>query len=112
MSPTDGQKKRAAQKNRLTTAVRSAKMLKHCAEMAEWSNAAVLKTVDGQLSGGSNPSLCATAKGTLGVPFAVAQRRSIKHARGSYRRHAPTRRGAPSGVSAAYRSAPWRREEV
>lgn len=29
------------------------------AEMAERSNAAVLKTVDGQLSGGSNPSLCA-----------------------------------------------------
>lgn len=29
-------------------------------EMAEWSNAAVLKTVDGQLSGGSNPSLSAS----------------------------------------------------
>ncbi len=28
-------------------------------EMAERSNAAVLKTVDGQLSGGSNPSLSA-----------------------------------------------------
>ena len=28
-------------------------------EMAEWSNAAVLKTVDGQTSGGSNPSLSA-----------------------------------------------------
>ena len=27
--------------------------------MAEWSNAAVLKTVDGQPSGGSNPSLSA-----------------------------------------------------
>ena len=27
--------------------------------MAEWSNAAVLKTVEGQLSGGSNPSLSA-----------------------------------------------------
>ncbi len=27
--------------------------------MAERSNAAVLKTVEGQLSGGSNPSLCA-----------------------------------------------------
>ena len=38
--------------------------------MAEWSNAAVLKTVDRQLSGGSNPSLCATAKGTLsGCPL-------------------------------------------
>ncbi len=30
-------------------------------EMAERSNAAVLKTVDGQLSGGSNPSLSATS---------------------------------------------------
>ncbi len=29
------------------------------AEMVEWSIAAVLKTVDGKLSGGSNPSLCA-----------------------------------------------------
>ena len=28
-------------------------------EMAEWSNAAVLKTVDGQLSGGSNPAFSA-----------------------------------------------------
>ena len=27
--------------------------------MAEWSNAAVLKTVEGKLSGGSNPSPCA-----------------------------------------------------
>ena len=27
--------------------------------MAEWSIAAVLKTVERQLSGGSNPSLCA-----------------------------------------------------
>ena len=27
--------------------------------MVEWSIAAVLKTVDGKLSGGSNPSLCA-----------------------------------------------------
>ena len=31
-------------------------------EMAERSNAAVLKTVDGQLSGGSNPSLSARRK--------------------------------------------------
>ena len=29
-------------------------------EMAEWSNAAVLKTVEGHTSGGSNPSLSAT----------------------------------------------------
>lgn len=28
-------------------------------ELAEWSNAAVLKTVDCQRSGGSNPSLSA-----------------------------------------------------
>ncbi len=28
-------------------------------EMAEWSNAAVLKTVEGHTSGGSNPSLSA-----------------------------------------------------
>ena len=28
-------------------------------EMAEWSNAAVLKTVEGNTSGGSNPSLSA-----------------------------------------------------
>ena len=31
-------------------------------EMAEWSNAAVLKTVDLNGSGGSNPSLSATQK--------------------------------------------------
>ena len=29
-------------------------------EMAEWSKAAVLKTVEGNTSGGSNPSLSAT----------------------------------------------------
>jgi hypothetical protein len=28
-------------------------------EMAEWSNAAVLKTVEGHTSGGSNPSFSA-----------------------------------------------------
>jgi hypothetical protein len=28
-------------------------------ELAEWSNAAVLKTVEGQTSGGSNPSFSA-----------------------------------------------------
>ncbi len=33
---------------------------KHTGEMAEWSNAAVLKTVDLNGSGGSNPSLSAT----------------------------------------------------
>ena len=30
--------------------------------MAEWSNAAVLKTVEGKTSGGSNPSLSAKAE--------------------------------------------------
>ncbi len=35
------------------------KKLNNFGEMAERSNAAVLKTVDGQLSGGSNPSLSA-----------------------------------------------------
>ena len=29
-------------------------------EMAEWSNAAVLKTVEGHTSGGSNPSFSAS----------------------------------------------------
>ena len=31
----------------------------HQGEMAEWSNAAVLKTVEGHTSGGSNPSFSA-----------------------------------------------------
>ena len=31
-------------------------------EMAEWSNAAVLKTVEGHTSGGSNPSFSAELK--------------------------------------------------
>jgi hypothetical protein len=31
-----------------------------CGEMAEWSIAAVLKTVEGNTSGGSNPSLSAS----------------------------------------------------
>ncbi len=34
----------------------------HNGELAEWSKAAVLKTVDGKPSGGSNPSLSATHK--------------------------------------------------
>ena len=33
----------------------------HIGELAEWSNAAVLKTVDLNGSGGSNPSLSATS---------------------------------------------------
>ena len=36
---------------------------KHTGEMAEWSNAAVLKTVDCNRSGGSNPSFSANQKG-------------------------------------------------
>ena len=39
-------------------------------EMAEWSIAAVLKTVEGHTSGGSNPSLSAE-KATLKVAFFV-----------------------------------------
>ncbi len=35
---------------------------KHIGEMAEWSNAAVLKTVDLNGSGGSNPSLSAAKR--------------------------------------------------
>ena len=33
--------------------------MRHSGEMAEWSNAAVLKTVEGHTSGGSNPSFSA-----------------------------------------------------
>jgi hypothetical protein len=33
--------------------------LQSIGEMAEWSNAAVLKTVEGHTSGGSNPSFSA-----------------------------------------------------
>ena len=36
-------------------------------EMAEWSNAAVLKTVEGHTSGGSNPSFSAIEKPTMKV---------------------------------------------
>ena len=35
----------------------------HLGEMAEWSIAAVLKTVEGHTSGGSNPSLSAELTG-------------------------------------------------
>ena len=38
-------------------------------EMAEWSIAAVLKTVEGNTSGGSNPSLSAKKKETTSVLF-------------------------------------------
>ena len=37
--------------------------------MAEWSNAAVLKTVEGHTSGGSNPSLSANNKGLIINPL-------------------------------------------
>ena len=38
-------------------------------EMAEWSIAAVLKTVEGHTSGGSNPSLSAKKKQPAGLLF-------------------------------------------
>ncbi len=41
-------------------------------KMAEWSNAAVLKTVGGQTSGGSNPSLSAEQVKNAGVDKAPA----------------------------------------
>ncbi len=41
-------------------------------ELAEWSIAAVLKTVDLQGSGGSNPSLSATKDATLRVALFVS----------------------------------------
>ena len=34
-------------------------LMRRSGEMAEWSNAAVLKTVEGHTSGGSNPSFSA-----------------------------------------------------
>ena len=42
--------------------------------MAEWSNAAVLKTVDLHGSGGSNPSLSATKSSDFTALFFVAER--------------------------------------
>ncbi len=38
-------------------------------EMAEWSNAAVLKTVEGHTSGGSNPSFSAKKPATFVAGF-------------------------------------------
>ena len=49
--------------------------------MAEWSIAAVLKTVERQLSGGSNPSLCATNRRVLWRPPALIE--GMKNPRGS-----------------------------
>lgn len=37
--------------------------------MAEWSNAAVLKTVEGHTSGGSNPSFSAKSCSETGTAF-------------------------------------------
>ncbi len=43
--------------------------------MAEWSNAAVLKTVEGHTSGGSNPSLSAKIKpAPVGAGFFIPTR--------------------------------------
>ena len=50
--------------------------------MAERSNAAVLKTVDGKLSGGSNPSLSATQKGRHMPSFLRGERKPLLKARG------------------------------
>ena len=41
-------------------------------EMAEWSIAAVLKTVEGNTSGGSNPSL--SARKLFELPFFIVER--------------------------------------
>ncbi len=42
--------------------------------MAEWSNAVVLKTIEGHTSGGSNPSLSASSKGLFFNPLLVYTR--------------------------------------
>ncbi len=44
-------------------------------EMAEWSNAAVLKTVEGHTSGGSNPSFSAKKTGTATFRFFYVHKR-------------------------------------
>ncbi len=51
--------------------------------MAEWSIAAVLKTVDGKLSGGSNPSLSAIENGNdlESLPFSISGKR-LRDSRG------------------------------
>ncbi len=41
-------------------------------EMAEWSNAAVLKTVEGHTSGGSNPSFSAKETRNESCGFSVS----------------------------------------
>ncbi len=42
-------------------------LMRHTGEMAEWSNAAVLKTVEGHTSGGSNPSFSADKARNINV---------------------------------------------
>ena len=44
---------------------RKREIVRRSGEMAEWSNAAVLKTVDVQASGGSNPSFSAKPSSLL-----------------------------------------------
>ena len=52
---------------------RTERALGNTGEVAEWSNAAVLKTVDRQRSGGSNPSLSAShEKGPASGAFLMA----------------------------------------
>ena len=48
-----------------------AKQSKNQGEMAEWSIAAVLKTVEGHTSGGSNPSLSAISPECSGLYFLI-----------------------------------------
>ena len=45
-------------------------------EMAEWSNAAVLKTVEGHTSGGSNPSLSALYNIEMYLLSLISRRKS------------------------------------
>ena len=45
--------------------------------MVEWSIAAVLKTVETRVSGGSNPSLCATEKEGNSLLFFVHVERGL-----------------------------------
>ncbi len=47
-------------------------------EMAEWSIAAVLKTVEGHTSGGSNPSLSAKKAASQGLLFLCPGERGMR----------------------------------
>ncbi len=57
-------------------------LMRHTGEMAEWSNAAVLKTVEGHTSGGSNPSFSAKKPATkvVGFVFSIASEVYFKEA--------------------------------